>query len=365
MPAVTLFSAPGRVNLLGEHTDYSGGLVLPAAIDRTIRLDATPERDFVRLTSAEEPGVVVVEAATGAWWGPPWGRYVGAVVVELAELGRPPVGLVGRLEGNLPVGAGLSSSAALEVCIATALCAHAAFELEPIALALACQRAEHRAVGVPSGVMDQAASLLGRAGHAILLDCRTLAHRLVPLPEGIALLVVDSGVRRKLEHAPYALRRAELERGIAALGRRNPADVEPEELDGLLENTGLDEIAAKRLRHVVAENARVRAAEWALRAGDRAALGRLFAEGHESLRDLFEVSIPELDLLVELARDEGAFAARLTGGGFGGAIIALAESDRAAAIGEAVTRRYHERLPERDATPHLCRAVDGARAVPG
>ena len=359
---MTTYLAPARVNLIGEHTDYSGGLVLPAAIDRGIRLSAVADERVVRLRSANEPGAVEIPAAGGTV-ADGWGRYVAAVVEELALAGRPPVGLVGELESDIPPGGGLSSSAALEVVLATALCDVAAFGLAPLELAALCQRAELRAVGVPCGIMDQAASILGRADHAVLLDCASLAHRDVPLPPGVALLIIQSGVVRRLETTGYALRRAELEAGVAALAAGPLAELDLGQLDRLL--IGIDQIPARRVRHVVCENARVLAVEAALtRPGgpDTAALGRLFDEGHASLRDLFEVSIPELDLLVELAREEGAIAARMTGGGFGGAIVALAHAADADGLAERVAERYAASGESR-ATAFVCRAADGARRL--
>jgi len=231
-----------------------------------------------------------------------WGRYVAAVAQELGATGRPAVGIDGVVEANLPRGAGLGSSGALEVVVALALCAAADFKPDPLELALACQRAE-RAVGVPSGILDQAASLLGREGCALLLDCGTLEHRRVELPEELAILVVDSGERHTHEGSGYADRRAELESG-------HPA----------------------RVRHVRTENERVRATVDALERADATPLGPLFAASHASLRDDYEVSTPTLDRLVRAALDAGALGARLTGGGFGGSVVALAERDRAETV---------------------------------
>lgn len=269
--------APGRVNLIGEHTDYSGGLVLPVAI----QLGITVTYELADRIELDAPGGET---------------FVEAVSAELAELGRPDVGIAGRVEADLPQGAGLGSSGAFAVAVALALCDVAEFELEPLELALACQRAELRAVGVPSGILDQGASLLGRAGSALLLDCGTLEHRWVPLPDGMAVLVLDSGERHSLEHSGYADRRGELEAG------------DP-----------------RRVRHVETENERVRQTVAALERGDVDALGPIFAASHASLRDDYEVSTPALDGLVDAALAAGAFAARLTGGGFGGSIVALAE----------------------------------------
>jgi galactokinase len=277
--------APGRVNLIGEHTDYSGGLVLPIAIQLGIEL-SFERADAIELESQGAPAG--------------WERYVDAVAHELEVLGRPPVGIAGRIEADLPQGAGLGSSGALGVAVALALCDAARFELDPLELALACQRAERRAVGVPSGILDQAASLLGRAGSALLLDCGSLEHRWVPFPDDVAILVLDSGERHAHEGSGYADRRRELEAG------------DP-----------------RRVRHVATENARVRDVVAALEGGDAGALGPLFAASQASLRDDYEVSTPTLDALVQAALDAGAFAARMTGGGFGGSIVALAEPRRA------------------------------------
>src|SRR5947209_10758600 len=227
-----VFFAPGRVNLIGEYTDLVGGLVLPAALDLGITLDCEPADAVELRTNQPTAG---------------WTRYVDAVEHELTACGRPPVGLRGSLTTTLPAGAGLSSSAALEVVVALGLCAVADFSLDPLVLAQALRRAEHAAVGVPSGIMDQAASLLGRAGHALLLDTGALTYEYVPIPDGLSLAIVHSGVHRSLAESGYAERKGELEAG------------EP-----------------VRLRHVQSEHERVLAVAEALRTDDRAALGELF-----------------------------------------------------------------------------------------
>jgi galactokinase len=295
----TSFWAPGRVNLIGEHTDYSGGLVLPIAVDLGIALTFQPA-GRIALVSEGEP---VELAADGTGEPRGWGRYVAGVAQELAELGRPPVGIDGVVESNLPQGAGLGSSGALEVVVALALCAAAEFELEALDLALACQRAERRAVGVPSGILDQAASLLGREGCALLLDCGTLEHRWVELPQELAIVVVDSGERHAHEGSGYADRRQELEAG------------EP-----------------RRVRHVRTENERVRAAVKALEANDLDVLGELFAASHASLRDDYEVSTLALNAVVAAALEAGALGARMTGGGFGGSVVVLAKRNDAEGV---------------------------------
>lgn len=355
------FTAPGRANLIGEHTDHSGGLVLPAAIDRAVELECELGGGTIELTSREVDGVVEMPADGSEAPREGWGRFVAAVAAELDAVGRTPTGLRGQLRSDVPTGAGLSSSAALEVVLALALCAAGDLELEPLELAALCRRAEHRAVGVPSGIMDQAASVLGRADHALLLDCTTLEHRYAPLPADHALLLVHSGVERSLEGSGYAQRTRELAAALPVLGERRPAEVDPGELERYLAQ--LDAVPARRLRHVVTENARVLDTERALAAGDMAAVGALFAASHASLRDDFEVSVPELDALVELSVDAGASAARMTGGGFGGCIVALVPDERVEETIDAVVAGYAARFPERTATPYRCRAADGAHEV--
>lgn len=355
------FFAPGRANLIGEHTDHTDGLVLPVAIDRGVTLDADLGGDQIVLVSADAEGEVRVRADGSEVPVEGWGRFVAAVAAELAALGRSPVGMRGELRSDLPQGAGLSSSAALEVVLATALAAAADLDLAPLDLAAACRRAERRAVGVPSGIMDQAASVLGRADHAVLLDCGTLEYRHVPLPADHVLLIADSGVRRQLETSGYAQRSAELGEALHVLQGRRPCEVDVEDLDELL--AGLDEVPARRLRHVVTENERVRQTEAALADGRLDDLGLLFAAGHASLRDDYEVTVPELDRLVDLAVDGGATAARMTGGGFGGAIIALAREDRVGRLEATLADGYGRDFPDRRLQMHRCRAADGARRL--
>jgi galactokinase len=313
---VRTFWAPGRVNLIGEFTDLAGGLVLPAALDLGITLEVEPA-DETRLVSANVDD------------GGRWRRYVEAVEAELALLGRPGVGIAGTVRSTLPVGAGLSSSAALEVAVGLALCAVADFELAPLELAQAARRAEHRAVGVPCGILDQAACVLGRAGCAVLLDTGSLDHEVVPLPPALALAVIDSGVSRQLESSAYPTRKHELEEGMPA-----------------------------RVRHIETETERVRAAADALRAGDLERLGELFRASHESMRVDWEATTPELDRLVDLAYGHGAAAARMTGGGFGGAIVALVDAGAAPAFVDTVLADYGS-----GGRAYVCRASDGAREL--
>jgi galactokinase len=326
--------APGRVNLIGEHTDYSGGLAMPAAIELGVRVTVESVADEVTLRSTLYGPAEPFAADGSGRQAEGWTRYGQAVARELDALGRRPVGMAATIESDLPAGVGLSSSAALEVGIALALCAVAELELEPLALAQACRRAEERAVGVPCGILDQAACVLGREGTAMVLDCATVEHRQVPMPPGAALVVVDSGVARALETSGYAARRRELEHALASLGVERSTEVDAGTVDTL------EEPLRRRLRHVVTENARVTSFADALTAGDLVSAGKLISASHASLRDDYEVSTPELDELVGLAEHAGAYGARLVGAGFGGSILALADTGTAAGVAESVVAGY-------------------------
>jgi galactokinase len=371
--------APGRVNLIGEHTDHTDGLALPMAIEQGVvvrgEVDAGPQARIV-LSSTSEDGPAVDVAADGSSMPVEgWGRYVAAVAAALHRSGRPAVGLRGTVSSDLQAGIGLSSSAALEVAVAVALLRAAAVadlpeggshpSADPMAveaLARACQHAEHQAVGVPSGVLDQAASLLGRSGSAVLLDCADLSWTRAALPPDTVVVVIDSGVRRELSTSGYGQRTRELGASLHVLGSRRPADVDPAELDDLL--AGLqaegDDVPARRLRHVVTENARVRATVEAFAADDRSAIGRLFGASHASLRDDFEVTVPQTDALAELLEDEGAIGARMTGGGFGGAVIGLAGRRDAEGLATRVADRYRARFPDLEPVVLISSPADGA-----
>jgi galactokinase len=342
--------APGRVNVIGEHTDYSGGLVLPAAIQLGVTVRVHGISDTVSLRS-QQFGMAAPFAPDGS--GPlvdGWARVGQAVARELAELGRPPIGLEATIESDLPAGVGLSSSAALEIGLGLALCTIAGFDLEPLELAQACRQAEFRALGVPCGILDQAACVLGRENAAVLLNCATLEYRHVPVPHDAVLLVVDSGTPRDLETSDYAVRRNELNHAMTLVGKSTSTEVTVDDLDLV------DEVSRRRLRHVMTENKRVSDLVAALSANDLESAGRLMSASHASLRDDYEVSTPALDELVVLAEREGAFGARLSGGGFGGAILALVSARAATAIATAIVDGYSG-----IATAIPVRASDGAR----
>jgi galactokinase len=306
--------APGRVNLIGDHTDHVGGLVLPMAIDLGTTVQGRRGGSRVVLTSADqpEPAVVDLDVEDPAAVAPGWARYVAGVVAEL----RPSEGIEGTVRTGLPLGGGLSSSAALEVAVAVALGADLD---DPVALATLCQRAEQRASGVPCGVMDQLASVAGVEGHALLIDCHALSVDPVPVPEGLEVVVVDSGQARQLAGSPYADRVAECAAAEAVIGPLRLARPGDEEAIP-------DPVVRARARHVITEDDRVRSAATALAAGDVALLGALLQGSHASLRDDFEVSTPVLDALVgRLDATPGVHGARLTGAGFGGCVVAVCE----------------------------------------
>ena len=343
--------APGRVNIIGDHTDYNDGFVLPVAIDRDCIVAWRPRGDHtITARSLELDGVVEV-AADGsddpAAVDPPWGRFVAGVAQALGERGRAATGVDLALSSTVPAGSGLSSSAALSVGLALALAAAGDLPLGPDDVARACQDAERAATGVRGGIMDQLASLRGVPGHALFIDCRTLAVEPVPLPSALGLLVVHSGLPRTLAASAYGERRASCEAVAARLGVPALRDATPAQV--------ADE---PRARHVVSENQRVLDTVAALRSGDVNALGPLLLASHASLRDDYAVSTPELDLLVELLVEAGAIGARLTGAGFGGCVVALVQRNHVDDAAAKTVRRY------RDATG-LEPAAFAVRAVGG
>jgi galactokinase len=328
------FRAPGRANLIGEHTDYSGGFVLPVALELATYVAGRPREGVVSLRSLDEPGYVEVDPSTGEGSSQGWGRYGEAVVRALLDEGVDVHGFEGVVASDVPIGAGLSSSAALEVALATAL---AGSPLDARRLAAVCQRAENLYVGTQTGIMDQLTSAAGRAEHALLIDCRDLSVRPISFPESLAVLVVDSGVRRDLAESAYDERVTECAAAAEALGIGSLRDATRDDL------AGLDGVLLRRARHVVSENARVLAAADALAAGRVEELGPLFRASHESLARDYEVSTPELDALVAIAAEtDGVVAARLTGAGFGGCTVNLAARETARAAGSAIVERYRE-----------------------
>jgi galactokinase len=335
--------ASGRVNLIGEHTDYNGGFVLPAAIpQRTIAVVARREDRHVRVWSSDVGGEQPQAFSLGAEErGRGWVDYVQGVTWALQRRGARIGGFELALVSNVPLGAGLSSSAALEVSVLRALRRLFDLELDDVTLAKIGQQAEVEFVGAPVGIMDQMAASLAPAEGALFIDTRTLAYEVVLLPAGTGLVVINSGVAHNHAAGDYRTRRAECERAAAALGVRELRDVGVAETDRVM---ALPEPLGRRARHVVTENARVLEAVAAMKAGDAVRLGELFNASHDSQRDDYEVSVPEVDLLVDLARAEpSVFGARLTGGGFGGSIVVLVPEASAADVAARVAAEYERR----------------------
>lgn len=353
--------APGRVNLIGDHTDYNDGFVLPLAIDRDC-LVAFAGRDDGRvrvrsLDVSDDTGVVDVDASGGndpAGVEPAWGRFVAGAVGTAAALTGPrraPVGMDAAVSSTVPLGSGLSSSSALSVALTLALAAVAGVRLDAREAARVALEAEVRATGVPGGLMDQLTAMFGQRGHALLIDCRALDVELIPLPDPYAVLVVYSGVPRTLAATAYGERRRACEAAAARLGL-------PALRDATLEQVRDEPIA----RHVVSENRRVLEFAEALRAGDFDRLGPLLLASHASLRNDYEVSTPELDLAVDLLVEHGAIGARLTGAGFGGCVVALVEQSRADEAAAKTVARYGAETGL-DAAAFVVEAVDGAGPV--
>ena len=309
--------APGRVNLIGDHTDYAGGLALPMAVDLGTVVEGRRGGGVVRLTSDAADGTAELPTAVAepASVEPPWARYVAGVVHELAAAGQACDGFVGTVTSTVPLGAGLSSSASLEVATAVAL----GFAGSSRELAELCRRAEQAASGVPCGLMDQLTAVCGVADHALLMDFASGSVTPVRLPEHVDVVVAHSGEARELRGSAYAQRRAACERAAAIVGPLGAADLD--QLDAIAHRTD-----RARARHVVTETARVRAAAAALTDGDLPRLGALLSASHTSLRDDFAVSTPALDALVGgLVAEPGIHGARLTGAGFGGCVVAIAD----------------------------------------
>lgn len=363
-PPEVVVRAPGRVNLIGEHTDYNDGFVLPMAIDRAVVVALRPRADrCVRAVSLdfEEEATFDLDDLTRG--GPGWAEYLKGSAWAYAEAGGLLAGWEGVVTGDVPRGAGLSSSAALELATLRAFAALDGDDWDPAAMARLGQRAENAWVGVNCGIMDQMISAAGEADHALLIDCRTLDTEAVPLPEGTVAVILDTGTRRGLVDSAYNERRAACEAAAEALGVAALRDATLDALEAARDRLG--DVVYRRARHVVSENARVLEAAEAMRAGDAARLGALMDASHASLRDDFEVSSEALDTMAALARGaEGCHGARMTGAGFGGCAVALVEADAAPAFVRQVGQAYAEATgltPALYVTP----ATDGAAVLDG
>jgi len=364
---VQLVRAPGRVNLIGEHTDYNEGLVLPAAIDREIWIAFRPwGRPEVELTSVEMnetrsfrfDGLAPETRGAKSWI-----DYVAGTAWAMHEAGLPVRGFRGVMDSTIPIGSGLSSSAALEMVSSWALAVPGEARPDAGAMAAIAQRAENRYVGVNCGIMDQFASAAGRAGHALLIDCRINQFTVAPIPASLSLVVCETGSTRRLDSSAYNTRRSECELGAKLIAEREPGVKSLRDVDEAMLRRNRDrlpEVVARRCEHVVEEDGRVLATVAALRDGDLEALGRLFAASHASLRDLFEVSSAELDAMVDIAVSvPGVVASRMTGAGFGGCTVSLVERGAEEALRDAVLAGYRKRTGLEPGV-YVVDAVDGA-----
>ncbi|WP_447889396.1 galactokinase [Serratia fonticola] len=362
-PTLTI-QAPGRVNLIGEHTDYNDGFVLPCAIDYQTVISGAPRNDRqIRVLAAnyenqqdqfslDEP---IVSHANLRW-----ADYVRGVVKHLQTRDANFGGADLVISGNVPQGAGLSSSASLEVAVGQVLQALYQLPLDGVALALNGQEAENQFVGCNCGIMDQLISALGKKDHALLIDCRSLETRAVPMPADVAVVIINSNVKRGLVDSEYNTRRQQCEAAARFFGVKALRDVSPDLFFPILHE--LDPIVAKRARHVITENDRTLAAADALAAGNLKLMGKLMAESHASMRDDFEITVPPIDTLVEIVKevigDRGGV--RMTGGGFGGCIVALMPQDLVESVRTTVAREYPLRTNGLQETFYVCKASQGS-----
>ena len=364
-PPTYVVRAPGRVNLIGEHTDYNDGFVLPMAIDRAAWIALRPSTDDrVTATSLdfdETQAFDLGDVRECVGGSESWVDYLKGTAWALSDAGRPIAGWEGVVVGDVPIGAGLSSSAALEMAVARAFVCLSGSEWNPSEMAILGQRAENRWVGVNCGIMDQMISASGRDGHALLLDCRSMETRHVALPDGVSVVVLDTGTRRGLVDSAYNERRSQCEAAARHFDVEFLRDVSVSVFKNRADE--LDDLTRRRARHVIGENDRMERAAEAMAAGDAAELGRLMDASHVSLRDDFEVSNEALDTMVALARPvEGCLGARMTGAGFGGCAVALVGSKRAEAFAEEVAAAYSNQTGN-PSVPYVCRATNGAEAV--
>ncbi|MFN0120043.1 MAG: galactokinase [Blastocatellia bacterium] len=364
--AARIWRAPGRINLIGEHTDYNDGFVMPAAIDAAVCCAIAPRADRRLVIHSVNMGETVerdLDALTPARH---WSDYPAGVAAMLERAGLRLPGANLLIEGNVPPGAGLSSSAAIEVAAAYALLDMAGRELPPAAVARICQMAESEFAGLRCGIMDQFIACHGRAGQAILLDCRTLTYRWLPLPASVRFVVCNTMIRHELAGSEYNLRRADCETGVRQMSALLPGvtalrDVTPADL--ATHGHALPDRVRRRCHHVISENARTLAAAEMLERGDLAAFGQLLNASHASLRDDYDVSCPELDLLAALAWPApGVYGARMMGGGFGGCTINLVEAAHADDFARNIAADYQRRT---GVTPEItvCTAADGAGRI--
>jgi len=358
-----LFQAPGRVNLIGDHTDYNDGFVLPAAVDRHIVVAAAPRKDnrvnvyALDVKQRDRFDLNAIDKHPNN----NWCNYIRGTAWSLQKDGHRFRGMDAVFAGDVPIGAGMSSSAALEISTGYAMLQLSGIKIDRLQLALAAQQAENEFVGIRCGIMDQFISCLGQKGHALMIDCRDLNHRRVPIPPDAVLTVVDSGVQRGLMDMEYNTRRAECETAAQHFHVKALRDVDEETFRKKAND--LSPVVRRRARHVVTENARTLTGADTLEKGDLQRFGQLMIASHTSLRDDFEVSRSELDLLVDMAvNTKGVYGARLTGAGFGGCVIALATQDAVDTLSAAVFKKYAP-ATGREPSVYLCSASDGVAEI--
>ncbi|MBB3323192.1 MULTISPECIES: galactokinase [Atlantibacter] len=362
-PATHTIQAPGRVNLIGEHTDYNDGFVLPCAIDyQTVISCAARDDRQVRVIAADYDNQIdefSLDAPILSHDSQQWSNYVRGVVKHLQQRNRNFGGADLVISGNVPQGAGLSSSASLEVAVGTVFQQLYHLPLDGAQIALNGQEAENQFVGCNCGIMDQLISALGKKDHALLIDCRSLGTKAVPMPEGVAVVIINSNFKRTLVGSEYNTRREQCETGARFFTQKALRDVKLEQFNAVANE--LDPVVAKRVRHVLTENARTVEAADALARGDLKRMGVLMAESHASMRDDFEITVPQIDTLVEIVKDvigdEGGV--RMTGGGFGGCIVALMPDALVPAVKEAVANQYQAKTGIKE-TFYVCKASEGA-----
>lgn len=357
-----IIRAPGRVNLIGEHTDYNDGFVLPMAINRAMWIALRPTNtpqvtihsldfdkpvDFSLRDYAKEPGTPA--------------DYVKGIAWALQEEGYELQGWEGIMKGDVPIGAGLSSSAGLELAIARAFALLSDIEWHPAKMALLAQKAENQWVGVNSGIMDQMISAAGNAGHALLIDCRSLDSELLPLPSGTSVVILDTNTRRELVTSAYNERRQQCEDAAKHFGVDKLRDVSIEQFEA--DKEGLDDVTMRRARHIITENDRVLLAKQAMLNDDAVELGKLMDASHVSMRDDFEITNEALRIIVDIAQSHPAtYGARMTGGGFGGCAVALVKADEVTAFTEAVAEEYTVKTPQ-SASIYITEPTTGAEII--
>jgi galactokinase len=356
--------APGRVNLIGEHTDYNDGFVLPMAIDRATWIALSPRNDgHVEVYSLDFDASIEFSLADFKNEDAGWAEYVKGVAWVLQEAGHPINGWNGVIAGDVPIGAGLSSSASIELATARAFAAISGVEWEPANMARMSQKAENQWVGMNCGIMDQMISAAGVAGTALLIDCRSLATENVPLPAGTVVVVLDTATRRGLVDSAYNERRSQCEAAAKTFGIQALRDISLADFERRAGE--LDEVTRRRARHVISENERTLAAADAMKAGEAAALGQLMNASHVSLRDDFEVSSEALDVMVEKAQaHKGCIGARMTGAGFGGCAVALVRADQAESFAKQVSEAY-TKATDLEPSIYICTPAQGAEVVRG